>query len=145
MRIPWLRRMFSSVLFKAVGLESMFSSAGGAPTSTKRPRKPPHNATNFADSESTKIPRKLAKSELSGPVSRDIAILLLAMSHTSEKLEKAGTVDFKKHPARKVETGSRQCGPKVPDRFAFPGARNTRICNISRFRKIFQLFLGTKF
>ena len=51
----------------------------------------------------------------------------------SEKLEKAGTVDFKKHPARKVGTRSRQCGPKVPGRFAFPGARNPGICSISRF------------
>ena len=41
----------------------------------------------------------------------------------SEKLEKAGTVDFKKHPAQKVGTRSRQCGPKVPGRFAFPGDR----------------------
>ena len=56
---------------------------------------------------------------------------------TSEKLEKAGTVDFKKHPARKVGTRFRQCGPKVPGRFAFPGARNPRICSISRFGKIF--------
>ena len=30
------------------------------------------------------------------------------------KLEKAGTVDFKRHPARKVGTRSRQCRPKVP-------------------------------
>ena len=50
----------------------------------------------------------------------------------SEKLEKAGTVDFKKHPARKVGARSRQCGPKVPGRFALPGARNPRICSISR-------------
>ena len=55
----------------------------------------------------------------------------------SEKLEKAGTVDFKKHPARKVGTRSRQCGPKVSGRFAFPGARNPRICSISRSGKIF--------
>ena len=37
-------------------------------------------------------------------------------------IRKAGTVDFKKHPARKVGTRSRQCGPKAPGRFAFPGA-----------------------
>ena len=55
----------------------------------------------------------------------------------SEKLEKAGTVDFEKHPARKVGTRPRQCGPKVPGRFAFPGARNPRICSISRFGKNF--------
>ena len=55
----------------------------------------------------------------------------------SEKLEKAGIVDFKKHPARKVGTRSRQCRPKVTGRFAVPGARNPRICSISRFRKIF--------
>ena len=55
----------------------------------------------------------------------------------SEKLEKAGTVDFKKHPARKVGKRSRQCGPKVPGRFAFPGARNPRICSIWRFGKNF--------
>ena len=28
---------------------------------------------------------------------------------------------------------SRQCGPKVPGRFAFPGAQNPRISSISRF------------
>ena len=58
----------------------------------------------------------------------------------SEKLEKAGTVDFKKHPARPArELGTRswQCGPMVPGRFAFPGAPNPRICSISRFGKIF--------
>ena len=55
----------------------------------------------------------------------------------SEKLEKAGTVNFKKHPARKVGTRSRQCGPKVPGRFALPGAPNPRICSISRFGKFF--------
>ena len=59
----------------------------------------------------------------------------------SEKLEKAGTVDFKKHPARKVGTRSRQCGPKVPGRFAFPGARNPSICSIWRFGKIFPAIL----
>ena len=62
----------------------------------------------------------------------------------SEKPEKAGTVDLKKHPARKVGTRSRQCRPKVPGRFAFPGARNPRICCISRFGKIFSSnFPGT--
>ena len=65
---------------------------------------------------------------LSGPISRDIAILSLRYS---EEREKAGTVDFKKHPARKVGTRSRQCGQKVPGRFAFPGARNPRIRSIS--------------
>ena len=55
----------------------------------------------------------------------------------SEKLEKAGTVDFKKHPARKVGTRSGQGRPKVPGRFAFPGARNPRICSISRSGKNF--------
>ena len=47
---------------------------------------------------------------------------------------------FKKHPARKVGTRSRQCRPKVPGRFAFPGALNPRFCSISRFGKIFQQF-----
>ena len=37
-------------------------------------------------------------------------------------------------------TRSPQCGPKVPGRFAFPGARNPRICSIWRFGKKFQLF-----
>ena len=61
----------------------------------------------------------------------------------SEKLEKAGTVNFEKHPARKVGTSSRQCGPKVPGGFAFPGARNPRICSISQFGKIFpSIFPG---
>ena len=53
----WPRKMFSSVLSKAVGL-GMFSIAGGAPTSTKRPRKSLDNATHFAFSGSTKIPLK---------------------------------------------------------------------------------------
>ena len=60
----------------------------------------------------------------------------------SEKLEKAGTVDFKKHPARKVGTRSRKCGPKVPGRFAFTGARNPRIYSISRFGKNAATFPG---
>ena len=60
-----------------------------------------------------------------------------SIQRLSEKLEKAGTVDFKKHPARKVGTRSRQCGPKVSGRFAFPGARSPRICSISRFGKIY--------
>ena len=34
-------------------------------------------------------------------------------------------------------TRSRQCGPKVPGGFAFPGARNPRICSIWRFGKNF--------
>ena len=44
----------------------------------------------------------------------------------------------KKHPARKVGTRSRQCRPKVPCRFAFPGkkSRNLRICSTWRFGKI---------
>ena len=50
---------------------------------------------------------------------------------------RGGLVDFKKHPARKVGTRSRQCGPKVPGRLAFPGARNPSICSIWRFGKIF--------
>ena len=58
----------------------------------------------------------------------------------SEKLAKAGTVDFKKHPLRKVGTRSRQSRPQVPGRFAFPGFRNPRIWRISRFGKFFQLF-----
>ena len=58
-----------------------------------------------------------------------------------KKLKKAGTVDFKKHPARKVRTRSGQCRRKVRGRFAFPGARNPRICSISRFGKtLFQQF-----
>ena len=44
------------------------------------------------------------------------------------KLEKAGTVHFNKHPARKVG----QCRPKVLGRFAFPGAPNPRHYSISR-------------
>ena len=38
---------------------------------------------------------------------------------------------------RKVGTRSRQCRPKVPCRFAFPGARNPRIYSISRSGKHF--------
>ena len=47
------------------------------------------------------------------------------------------SVDFQKHPARKVGTRSRQCRPKIPGRFAFPGARSPRICRILRFGKKF--------
>ena len=54
-----------------------------------------------------------------------------------EKLEKAGTVGFKKHPARKVGTRSGQCRPKVRGRFAFPSAGNPGICSILRFGKNF--------
>ena len=39
---------------------------------------------------------------------------------------------FQKTPCTEVGTRSRQCGPKVPGRFAFPGARNPRMCSISR-------------
>ena len=39
-----------------------------------------------------------------------------------------------KNPALKVGTRSRQCGPKVPGRFAFPGAQNPRICSIPEHR-----------
>ena len=68
----------------------------------------------------------------------------LAPGNVSEKLEKAGTVDLKKHPARKAGARSRQCGPKVPRRFAFPGARNPGICSISRLERYFPaIFPGT--
>ena len=55
----------------------------------------------------------------------------------SEKLEKVGTVDFKRHTTQKVGTRFRQCRPKVPGRFAFPGARSPRIYSTSRSRKHF--------
>ena len=51
----------------------------------------------------------------------------------------------KKHPARKVGTRSRQCRPKVPGRFAFPGDRNPRICSISRFKKTFPAIFPRTF
>ena len=44
---------------------------------------------------------------------------------------------FQTRPARKVGTRSGQGRPKVPGRFAFPGARNPRICSISRSGKNF--------
>ena len=56
----------------------------------------------------------------------------------------------KNTPARKVGTRSRQCQPKIPGRFAFPGARNPRIYRISRFgqkscrtkvSRIFRIFV----
>ena len=51
---------------------------------------------------------------------------------------------FQKHPARKVGTRSKQFLPKVPDKFAFPGARNPRICSISWFREAYSSnFPGT--
>ena len=55
----------------------------------------------------------------------------------SEKLEKAGTVDFKKHPVRKLGTRFRRGRPNVLGRFGFPGARNPIICSISRSGKFF--------
>ena len=36
-----------------------------------------------------------------------------------------------------MQTRSREGRPKVPGRFVFPGARNPRVCSISRFGKIF--------
>ena len=65
-------------------------------------------------------------------------VLESRIHHFQNNSEKAGTVDFKKHPAQKVGTRSRQCGPKVSGRSAFPGARNPSICSISRFGKIFS-------
>ena len=63
----------------------------------------------------------------------------------SEKLKKAATVDFKKTP--RTEGGDKVqgriwCRPKVPDKFAFPGAPNPRIYSISRFGKIFPEIVG---
>ena len=55
-----------------------------------------------------------------------------------KNLEKAGTVDFKKHPARKVGTRSWQCGRKVPGRFPFPGARNPRFVAFRDSGNFFQ-------
>ena len=46
-------------------------------------------------------------------------------------------LSISKNTARKVGTRSRQCGPKVPGRFAFPSARNPSICSIWRFGKNF--------
>ena len=59
---------------------------------------------------------------------RAISVIAIAIS---EKLEKAGTVDFENHPAQKLGTRSQRCRPKVPGRFAFPGARTPGICSIS--------------
>ena len=56
--------------------------------------------------------------------------------HRSEKTREGWNCRFQKHPARKVGTRSRECRPKVPHRFAFPGARNPRICSIWQFGKI---------
>ena len=42
-----------------------------------------------------------------------------------------------------VGTRSRQCRPKIPSRFAFPGARNPRICRMLQFGRIFPaIFRG---
>ena len=46
-------------------------------------------------------------------------------------------------PAREEGTRSRQCRPKVPGWFAFPGARSPRICSILRFG--FGKIAGTEF
>ena len=61
-------------------------------------------------------------------------------------------LSISKTPAQKVGTRSRQYGPKVSGRFAFPGARNPRICSMSRFGKNFpvrvarlQNEVGTKY
>ena len=56
-------------------------------------------------------------------------------SENSRRLEIIRNVDFKKHPARKEWTRSRQCRPKVPGRFAFPSVWNPGICSISQFGK----------
>ena len=55
----------------------------------------------------------------------------------SEKLEKAGTVDVKSTPRGRWGQGPGSVRPKVPGRFAFPGARNPGICSTSQFGKNF--------
>ena len=45
----------------------------------------------------------------------------------------------KNTPHRRWGQGPGQRRPKVPGRFAFPGAQNPRICSISRFGKIFPM------
>ena len=68
------------------------------------------------------------------------SIFYTAQAQFSEKLEKVGTVDFKKHPARKVGTRSQQCGPKVPGRFAFPVPEILVFAAFGDSGKIFQQF-----
>ena len=61
----------------------------------------------------------------------------------SRRLEFHGTVDFKKHPARKVGTRSWQCGPKVPGRFAFLVPEILEFVAFRDSGKFFQQFSGT--
>ena len=88
----------------------------------------------FRDLYALKIPRNCRKRQ-------ETRLSPLKHEKNSEKLEKAGTVDFKKHPARKVGTRSRECRPKVPGRFAFPSARNPRSCSIWQFGTFFLAIL----
>ena len=60
----------------------------------------------------------------------------------SGKLEKAGTVDFKKHPARKVGTRSRQCRPKVPGRFGHLDTKKEDAPKIKYFGAFRPALLG---
>ena len=53
----------------------------------------------------------------------------------SQKNSRRLELSISKTPCTEGGTRSRQCRPKVPGRFAFPGARNPRIYSISRSGK----------
>ena len=66
---------------------------------------------------------------------------VLAVLQTLVKQKKSTRLELsisKKHPARKVQTRSWECQPKVPGRFAFPGARHPRICCVFAIREHFS-------
>ena len=58
---------------------------------------------------------------------------------SSEKLEKAVTVDFEKHPARRLGQRPGQCRPKVRGQFAFSCAQN----RILKFKTFGQKLKGS--
>ena len=60
-----------------------------------------------------------------------------------QSIEKAGTVHFKKHPAQKVRTRSRQCWPKVPAGWPFPVPEIPEFVAFRDSGKISSNFSGT--
>ena len=63
-----------------------------------------------------------------------LALSLRTCQKNSRRLELSIS---KNTPHGRSAEGPGQCGPNVCDRFAFPGARNPRICSISRSGKNF--------
>ena len=64
-----------------------------------------------------------------------------AVTMARQRTRDGWNCQFQNHRSRKVGTRSRQCRPKVPGRFAFPGAQNPRICSMWRVPgRFFQQF-----